>query len=100
MTIIERSGRAPGLLAKVRGAEKSFLTGRQGRGEDLESAVRIFLEFLEGFESLELDTPCVTVFGSARFPEGHRYYELARGVGRALAEAGYAVMTGGGPGIM
>jgi hypothetical protein len=42
----------------------------------------------------------VTVFGSARFPEDHRYYRLAREVGRRLAEAGYAVITGGGPGIM
>jgi hypothetical protein len=40
------------------------------------------------------------VFGSARFQEGHEHYELARKLGRALAEAGYAVMTGGGPGIM
>jgi uncharacterized protein (TIGR00730 family) len=91
---------APGLLAQVEGAERSFLIGRQGRGEDLESAVRIFLEFLKGFESLEFEAPCVTVFGSARFPAGHRYYELARAVGHALAAAGYAVMTGGGPGIM
>ncbi len=91
---------AGSLLTQVHGAEKHFLRGRQGRGEDLESAVRVFLEFLKGFESFDLDRPCVTVFGSARFPEGHEYYELARALGRALAEAGYAVMTGGGPGIM
>ena len=42
----------------------------------------------------------VTVFGSARFPETHRYYALGREVGRRLAEAGFTVMTGGGPGIM
>jgi uncharacterized protein (TIGR00730 family) len=42
----------------------------------------------------------VTVFGSARFKEGHPHYELARATGNALAKAGYAVMTGGGPGIM
>jgi uncharacterized protein (TIGR00730 family) len=88
------------LLSQVVGAEKLFLSGRRNRGEDLESAVRFFLEFLHGFESFEFDGPCVTVFGSARFPERHRYYELARELGRALAHAGYAVMTGGGPGIM
>jgi len=44
--------------------------------------------------------PCVTVFGSARFPAGHRYYELARELGRAVARQGYTVLTGGGPGIM
>jgi uncharacterized protein (TIGR00730 family) len=42
----------------------------------------------------------VTVFGSARFAEDHRYYELAREVGRHLAAAGFTVMTGGGPGVM
>ena len=44
--------------------------------------------------------PCVTVFGSARFDQHHRYYALAREVGGALAKMGFTVMTGGGPGIM
>jgi uncharacterized protein (TIGR00730 family) len=44
--------------------------------------------------------PCVTVFGSARFPADHRYYELARRLGANLARVGFTVMTGGGPGIM
>ena len=43
---------------------------------------------------------CITVYGSARFKEGHQYYELARSMGKALAENGFAVMTGGGPGVM
>jgi len=88
------------MLSQVVGAEKLFLSGRRKRGEDLESAVRFFLEFLHGFESFDFDGPCVTIFGSARFPERHHYYELARELGCALANAGYAVMTGGGPGIM
>ena len=88
------------LLGRIEGAEKLLLAGRQGRGADLESAVKVFLEFLKVFESLSFEGPCVTVFGSARFPEGHAHYELARAMGRRLAEAGYAVMTGGGPGIM
>lgn len=88
------------MLSQVVGAEKLFLSGRRKRGEDLESAVRFFLEFLHGFESFDFDGPCVTIFGSARFPERHHYYELARELGHALANAGYAVMTGGGPGIM
>ena len=87
-------------LGLVEDAEKHFLRGRRERSAELESAVRFFLEFLRGFESLDFEGPCVTVFGSARFPEGHVYYELARSLGRALAEAGYTVMTGGGPGIM
>ena len=88
------------LLGKVEGAEKAFLKGRRNREADLESAVSYFLEFLRGFESFDFDQPCVTVFGSARFGEDHRYYQLARELGQALAGAGYAVMTGGGPGIM
>jgi len=88
------------LLAHVEGAEKLFLAGRRSREADLESAVRFFLEFLRGFESFAFKQPCVTVFGSSRFPESHRYYQLAREVGAALARAGFAVMTGGGSGIM
>ncbi len=87
-------------LGLIQDAEKQFLKGRRERGEDLESAVRFFLEFLRGFESLSEEGPCVTVFGSARFAEGHDYYDLARQLGRRLAEEGYTVMTGGGPGIM
>ena len=88
------------LLDQVEGAEKLFLAGRRSREADLESAVKIFLEFLRGFESFDFEEPCVTVFGSARFAENHRYYRMARELGAALADAGYAVMTGGGPGIM
>jgi len=87
-------------LEKVHDAEKHFLSGRRNRGADLESAVRLFLEFLKGFEELDFAGRCVTVFGSARFPEGHEHYKTARAIGRRLAEEGFAVMTGGGPGIM
>ncbi|MCE5192237.1 MAG: TIGR00730 family Rossman fold protein [Actinomycetia bacterium] len=90
----------PSLLEQVEGAEAEFLAGGHGHAENVESAVRIFLEFLRGFEFLNVDVPMVTVFGSARFREDHPHYELARQMGRSLAEAGYGVMTGGGPGIM
>lgn len=88
------------MLAAVENAERDFLAGRRRQGEELESAVRIFLEILRGFESLAFTGPCVTVFGSARFAAGHPYYETTRKLGSALARAGFAVMTGGGPGIM
>jgi uncharacterized protein (TIGR00730 family) len=96
----DRSKATYSLLGKVEGAEKLFLRGRRSREADLESAVTIFLEILRGFESFDFDKPCVTVFGSARFREDHEYYALARDMGAALAELGYAVMTGGGPGLM
>ena len=88
------------LLKMVNGAEAEFLSPEREHYDNVEGAVRIFLEFLRGFEFLAIDRPCVTVFGSARTPVGHPDYERAREMGRALAEAGFAVMTGGGPGIM
>jgi len=63
-------------------------------------ALRILSEFVEGFDALAAVGPAVAVFGSARTPPGHPHYELARAVGRGLARAGYAVITGGGPGVM
>lgn len=90
----------PSLLEHVTGVEKQFLKGKRERTADLESAIRVFLEILRGFESLDVDQPCVTVFGSARFKANHRYYRMARELGRELAQAGFGVITGGGPGIM
>jgi uncharacterized protein (TIGR00730 family) len=58
-------------------------------------------EFLAGFEAVgRIDRPAVSCFGSARVPEGSRPYELARATARLFAEAGWAVVTGGGPGAM
>jgi len=80
--------------------ECQFLAGPQSRTFELRRALRIFFELLRGFRALHFVGPCVTVFGSARFSEDHHYYRLARDVGARLAEAGFTVMTGGGPGIM
>jgi uncharacterized protein (TIGR00730 family) len=58
-------------------------------------------EFLRGFDTVaDLPKPAVTIFGSARVEEGHRAYQQAREVGRRFAEAGFTVVTGGGPGVM
>ncbi|HEX2253040.1 MAG TPA: TIGR00730 family Rossman fold protein [Thermoanaerobaculia bacterium] len=80
--------------------ESQFLQGPRARWEELLRVGRITRELVRGFRGLHFAGPCVTVFGSARFEEGHRYYELAREMGRRLAQAGFTVMTGGGPGIM
>ena len=61
---------------------------------------RIMAEFVEGFERMSSIGPAVTVFGSARTQPGHPYYEKAVELGRKLVEAKFAVITGGGPGIM
>jgi uncharacterized protein (TIGR00730 family) len=81
-------------------AEARWLAGRRSFLSELRSAVEIFAEFMNGFRRLRHYAPCVTVFGSARFDEQHRYYRLAREVGARIARSGHAVITGGGPGIM
>jgi uncharacterized protein (TIGR00730 family) len=77
-----------------------FLDGPQPRSFELIRAFRIFSEFVRGFRRMHFIGPCVTVFGSARFGEDHVYYRIAREIGMRLAQAGFAVMTGGGPGVM
>jgi uncharacterized protein (TIGR00730 family) len=58
-------------------------------------------EFLAGFQLIQqIDRPAVSIFGSARIAEGSPSYERARATGRAFADAGFAVVTGGGPGVM
>jgi uncharacterized protein (TIGR00730 family) len=80
--------------------ELEFLSGHGRRREELRNAFSILLECVRGFRALHFVGPCVTVYGSARFREDHRYYALAREVGAGLSRAGFTVMTGGGPGIM
>jgi uncharacterized protein (TIGR00730 family) len=86
--------------APPKGSEHHLLKGPRLRRHELYTTIKIFFEFIRGFRRLHFIGPCVTVFGSARFDEDHQYYKLAQRVGQKLAEAGYAVMTGGGPGIM
>jgi uncharacterized protein (TIGR00730 family) len=81
-------------------SERLFLEGSRSRLAEIARALRVFTEMLKGFRALRSVGPCATVFGSARFDENHRYYQMAREVGRELGLAGFTVMTGGGPGIM
>ena len=80
--------------------EADWLRGPDDLLTDFDRAVTVFNEFVHGYRDLFDLGPTVTVFGSARLAEGSRYYELTRVVARRLAESGFAVMTGGGPGIM
>ena len=68
--------------------------------EDPWRALRILSEFVEGFDALAGIGPAVTLFGSARVAAGSPAYEVARTIARRLAESGFAIITGGGPGIM
>ena len=61
---------------------------------------KIMAEFVQGFESLAKIGPCVCIFGSARTKPGNKYYELAVEIAKQMAEAGFGIITGGGPGIM
>jgi uncharacterized protein (TIGR00730 family) len=70
------------------------------RALDGERIREIAEEFARGFDALAAIQRAVTVFGSARTPPGHPHYELAREIGASLGRAGYAVITGGGPGLM
>ena len=99
----DRLAGATGEIAPARPApraEEAWLRGPDDLLVDFDRAFRIFQEFVRGARALYDLGPAVTVFGSARFAEDHRYYQLARAMGRTLAGAGYAVVTGGGPGIM
>ena len=61
---------------------------------------KIMGEFVNGFEKLSKIGPCVSIFGSARTKPDNRYYILAEKIAKRIVEAGYGVITGGGPGIM
>lgn len=80
--------------------ERHFLKGPSSRLEEFIHILQITFEFIKGFRKLHFVGPCITVFGSARFKEGHPFYEKGEEFGEKIAKAGYAVMTGGGPGIM
>ncbi|MBT8307984.1 MAG: TIGR00730 family Rossman fold protein, partial [Maribacter sp.] len=61
---------------------------------------KIMGEFVTGFEKMSAIGPCVSIFGSSRTKEHMEYYKLAVSISKAISEAGYGIITGGGPGIM
>lgn len=61
---------------------------------------KISAEFIQGDEALSKLTPCVSMFGSSRIGSQHRYYQKGMRISRLLADAGYSVISGGGPGLM
>jgi uncharacterized protein (TIGR00730 family) len=91
-------------MEHARRTEDEALLQRPTRPEFLDTdpwrSLRILSEFVEGFDALAAVGPAVSVFGSARTKPGHRDYRQARELGALLAKDGYAVITGGGPGIM
>ncbi len=69
-------------------------------GSDTWTVFRIMSEFVEGFETLRYQTPAVTVFGSSSLPEDSPYYKLTMDISRLLSDAGFHIITGGGPSLM
>ncbi len=80
--------------------ESVYLDGPKPRINEFIFALSIFWQFIRGFRTLHFVGPCITVFGSARFKEGDRFYDVAREFGKRIAQLGFVTMTGGGPGIM
>lgn len=68
--------------------------------ERIDVSKRCIFDLLNGLRKLHFSGPCVTVFGSARFHPEHEYYKVGERVGAEIANLGFTVMTGGGPGIM
>ena len=83
-----------GLLTPATALDPEFLHTDPWR------ALRILGEFVDGFDALARVGPAVSMFGSARTTPDNPWFETAEAVGRILVERGYAVITGGGPGIM
>ncbi|HQA31336.1 MAG TPA: TIGR00730 family Rossman fold protein [Propioniciclava tarda] len=106
---MSRSQQRQGPIVRRHGQVQSTTTDQrllESRGEtgwvhtDPWRVLRIQAEFVDGFGTLADLGPAITVYGSARTKPGARYYDDAVRMGRALAEAGYATITGGGPGLM
>ncbi len=69
-------------------------------GENSWTMFKVLAEFVDGFETLNKLEPCISVFGSARTKPEEPHYQLAVDVAKRLVDAGFGVITGGGPGIM
>jgi hypothetical protein len=84
----------------TRKSTESFTTSSKILSRESWKIFQIMAEFVEGFERLEQIHPSVSIFGSARTPVGHPYYVMAEQIARLLSDAGFSVVSGGGPGIM
>lgn len=85
---------------KVPGPLAPELVEKQWSARESWRVFGIMAEFVEATERLAHVRPAVSIFGSARVQPGHPYYQLAEAIGRQLSDAGFSVISGGGPGIM
>jgi uncharacterized protein (TIGR00730 family) len=80
--------------------EIQFLDGPQSRWKEFTFTISVFVEFIKGFRALHFAGPCVAIFGSARFTNTHPYYTTTEKIAEKIAQLGFTIMTGGGPGLM
>lgn len=80
--------------------ELEYLKGPHSRWYEFRFIFDVFRDFFRGIRKLHFLGPSITIFGSARFDETHPHYQLAREMGKRVAQKGFVVVTGGGPGIM
>lgn len=85
---------------KIINSSTHYLQGSNSRGSELRFSFKVLCQLFRGFRKLHFVGPCITVFGSARFGEDHKYYTIARQIGMSISKLGFTTMTGGGPGIM
>jgi len=73
---------------------------KEMKGENSWTMFKVLAEFVEGFEKMNKQGPCISIFGSARTKPDEKYYQMAVDVARGLVLEGFGIITGGGPGIM
>jgi uncharacterized protein (TIGR00730 family) len=81
-------------------SENAFLAGPRSRWKEFLFSLDVLFQFIKGFRNLHFVGPCITIFGSARFGPEDVYYQTTEELATRLGKEGFAIMTGGGPGIM
>ena len=90
----------PSEIEAVVPPERDFLQHSRSYEKEMERLGKVQAEFERAIKQMQHIGPAVTIFGSARFKPGEPFYESSRETGKAFAEAGFSVLTGGGPGAM
>jgi uncharacterized protein (TIGR00730 family) len=80
--------------------DQNYLSTDRSLTDEIRDSHKAIADLWQGISLFSTIKNCVTVYGSARFREDHKYYQMARSMGKQLAQSGFSVMTGGGPGIM
>lgn len=88
------------LISTMKSHNQQYFETSRNLGDEIRDSHKVMADLWQGITAFSDIRNCITVYGSARFTDGHEYYNLARSMGKALAENGFTVMTGGGPGVM